>query len=170
LSMRPVDHGENQPLREGTRGAGLVPIPEEESHDERGMGVGPGGIEIHVDRQRAGPPDGERGKERPAFFDILARETEGKEQAEKSVERGGEGHGDAVRSGKAVGGNGGTEGAREKDADMSDEEKRRPENRWADCEMIVQMAGGSAEDGFGLVYFRRGAGRENFRWRIDSPW
>ena len=43
------DRGENQPLREGARGARLVPIPEEDGHGEGGMRMGPRGIEIHVD-------------------------------------------------------------------------------------------------------------------------
>ena len=38
------------------------------------------------------------------FFHILARQTSGQEQTEKSVDARGEGHCDAVRRGKAVGG------------------------------------------------------------------
>ena len=102
------DQGKNQPLRQRARGKRLVPIPEEEGHDESGMRMRPGGIEIHVDGERAGAPDGESGKKGPALFDILAREAEGKKQSEKCVERGGKSHGDAVRSGKTVGGDGGT--------------------------------------------------------------
>ena len=102
------DQGESQPLRKRAGGKRLVPIPEEEGHDESGMRMRPGGIEIHVDGERAGAPDGESGKKGPALFDILAREAEGKKQSEKCVERGGKSHGDAVRSGKTVGGDGGT--------------------------------------------------------------
>ena len=43
------DHSENEPLGERARGARLAPIPEEKSHDESGMRMGPRGIEIHVD-------------------------------------------------------------------------------------------------------------------------
>ena len=90
-----------------------MPIPKKKSDDESGMCVGPGGIEIHVDGERAGPPDGKRGEERPALFHILSREAESEEQTEKSVGSGGERHGDAIGSGKTVGGDGGPEGARE---------------------------------------------------------
>ncbi len=106
-----------------------MPIPKKKSHRESGMRVRPGGIEIHVDGERAGPPDGKGGEERPALFDILACKAEGQEQAEKTIERSGEGHGDAVRGGKTVGGDGGTEGAREKNARVREEQKRHPENR-----------------------------------------
>ncbi len=117
------------------------------------MRVGPGGIEIHIDGQRTGQPDGESGEKRPAFFDILAGEAEGQEQAEKTVDAGGEGHADAVGSGETVGGDGGTEGAREKDAGVCEEEKRRPENRGADGEMVVEAAGGRSKRKLGQVVF-----------------
>src|SRR6267378_5799992 len=106
------------------------------------MSVGPRRNEIHVDGQGAGPPNGERGKERPAFLYILPRQAEGQEQTEKTIEGGSERHGDAVRSGKTVCGDGGTEGARKKDAGMREEEKRHPENRGAHGEMVVEVAGG----------------------------
>src|SRR5713101_7674750 len=125
----------------------LMPIPEEESDGESRMRVGPGGIEIHVDGERAGPPNGEGGEESPAFFDILARQTEGEEQAEKTIDDGSEGHGDAIRSGETVGGNGRTEGAGEKDAGMRDEEQRRPENRGADGEVIVEVPSACSKEG-----------------------
>ena len=141
------DDGENQPLAKGPRGARLVPIPKEKSHGERGMRVGPGRIEIHVDGERASPPHGERGEQRPALFDIVAREAEGQKQTEKSVESGRQGHGDAVRSGKTIGGDGGTERAREKYADVRQEEKRRPENGGADGEMVFEVIGGRSKDG-----------------------
>lgn len=136
------DRSENQPLREGARGACLVPIPEEEGHGEGGMRMGPRGIEIHIDRERTSPPDRERGKERPALLYILPRQAEGQEQTEESIEGGGERHGNAVRNGKSVGGNGGTQGTRQKDANMREEEKRRPENRGANGEMVLEVAGG----------------------------
>src|SRR6266568_2857204 len=103
--------------------------------------------------ERAGPPDGKGGEERPALFDILACKAEGQEQAEKTIERSGEGHGDAVRGGKTVGGDGGTEGAREKNARVREKKKRHPENRGADGEMVVEVAGGRAKAGSGLVIF-----------------
>jgi hypothetical protein len=122
-----------------------VPVPEEEGNGESGMCVRPRGIEIHVDGKRAGPPDGDGRQERPAFVDVLASETKGKEQSEKAVEGRGERHSEAIRSGETVGGDGGTEYASELDARVGDEKKRRPENGGADSEMVVEMAGGSAE-------------------------
>src|SRR3989449_629788 len=93
------------------------------------------------------------GEEGPALFDILTREAEGQEQTEKSIESGGQGHGDAVRSGKTVGGDGGTKGAREKDADVREEEKRCPENRWADGEMVFEVIRSCSKDGPELTVF-----------------
>ncbi len=58
--------------------ARLMPIPEEKSDGESGMRVRPRRIEVHVDGQRAGPPDGDSGEERPTLVDVLARETESK--------------------------------------------------------------------------------------------
>ena len=139
-----------------------MPIPEEESDGEGGMRVGPGGIEIHIDGERTGPPDGESGEKRPAFFDILAREAEGQKQTEKAVEGGGESHGDAVGSGETVGGDGGTQGARKEDAGMREEEKRRPKNRGANGEMVVEAAGGRSKAGFGLVIFVKARRTETF--------
>src|SRR5882762_5091972 len=122
------DYGEDQPLRERARGTRFEPIPKKKGHGERSMRMRPRGIEIHVHRKRAGPPDGKRGEERPALFHILARQAEGQKQTEESVDGGGEGHSDAVRRGKTVGSNRGTQDAREKDAYMRDEEKGRPKN------------------------------------------
>ena len=72
----------------------------------------------------------------------MPRQAEGQEQTEKTIEGGSERHGDAVRGGKSVGGNGGTEDARKKDAGMREEEKRHPENRRANGEMVVEVSGG----------------------------
>ncbi len=100
---------------------------------------------------------------------ILAREAEGQEQAEKTVERSGESHGDAVGSGKTDGGDGGTEGASEKDAGVRDEEKRRPENRGADGEMVVEVAGGRSIFGFGLIIFVKARPAETFVGQLIVP-
>src|SRR6266404_2231143 len=89
-----------KPLGKGTGRARLMPIPEEESDGESRMRVRPGGIEIHVDGKRAGPPDGDGGEERAAFADVLAGETEGEQQTQKTVDGGGERHSDAVGSGE----------------------------------------------------------------------
>jgi len=71
------DCGKDQPLGKRARGARLVPIPNKKGNGDSGMRVGPGGIEIHVDGKRAGPPDGEGGEKRPALLHILAGDAEG---------------------------------------------------------------------------------------------
>src|SRR5258708_2920046 len=70
------DDRENQPLAERARGTRLVPIPKEKSYYKRGMRVGPRRIEIHVDGERAGPPDGERGDEDQPHFHMMASHRE----------------------------------------------------------------------------------------------
>src|SRR6267142_1778141 len=139
-----------------------MPIPEKERDGKGGMRVGPRGIEVHVDGKRAGPPDGDGGEERPTLVDVLARETEGEEQAEKTIDGGGEGHGDAIRSGETVGRDGGAQGAGEKDAGMRDEKKRRPENRWANGEVVVEVPGGRSKEGPWLVIFVKARAAETF--------
>ncbi len=139
-----------------------MPIPKEKSDGESGMRMGPRRIEIHVDGERAGPPDGERGDEGPALFHIVASHAEGQKQAEESIERSGQGHGDAVRSGKTVGGDGGTERARKKDADVREEKKRRPENGGADGEMVFEVIGGRSKDGPELAAFVEAGAAEAF--------
>jgi hypothetical protein len=81
----------------------------------------------------------------------VARETEGQEQAEKSVDGSGEGHGDAVGSGKTVGGDTGAKRAGEKDAKMRKEKKWRPENGRTDGEMVLQVTGRRSKSGARLV-------------------
>jgi len=144
---------EEKPLFESAGRPRLVPIREEESDDKRGMGVGPGGIEVHVNGKRAAPPDGDGGEQGPALLDVLAGETERKKDAEKGVEGRGESHGKAVGSGKAVGQHLRTEGAGEKDAAVSEQEKGAPEEGRAHGEMVVEMAGAGSEKGFGLTVF-----------------
>jgi hypothetical protein len=92
----------------------------------------------------------------------LVREAKGQEQAEKTIECRGEGHGDAVRGRKTVGGNGGTESAREKNADMGAEQKGRPENCGADSEMVFEVARGRSKVGPGLVIFVEARASETF--------
>jgi len=66
------DEAENEPLREGAPVARGIPVPEEESDGKGGMGMGPGGIEIHVNGERAPTPDGEDRQESPQGREILA--------------------------------------------------------------------------------------------------
>ena len=140
-------------MDEGAGAAGAVPIPQEKRDDESGLGMRPGGIEVHVNGKRAGPPNGERGEQGPALVDIFARETERNQEAEKTVDGGGEGHGDAIGSGETVGGNCGAEGAGEKNAGVGKEKKRGPEDGGANGEVIIEMAGSRAEFGDWLAVF-----------------
>ncbi len=45
---------------------------------------------------------------------------------------------------------------------MSYEEKRGPENRGANGEMVVEVAGGRSEEGFGLIIFVKARPAEAF--------
>src|SRR4029077_11082510 len=124
----------------------FVPVPEKEGDHERGMGVRPRGIEVHVNGKRAGPPDGEGRQQRPALLCILTRHAKGDEQSKKTVERGGECHGDSIGGGKTVRGNGRTRRSRQQNGRVSEQKKRRPKNRGAHAEMIVEVARAGAED------------------------
>jgi len=62
-----------------------MPVPEKQCDGECGVGVRPGWVEIHVDRKSRCSPDGDGGKERPTVGNILAGETEGQKQREKTV-------------------------------------------------------------------------------------
>jgi len=52
---------------------------------------------------------------------------------------------------------------------MRDEKKRSPENRGADGEMVVEMAGGRAEIGFGLVVFVEARAAKTFVGELVVP-
>lgn len=147
------DRGEDQPLREPARGTRAVPVPKEQGDSESGVRVRPRRIEIHINGEGAGPPNGDGGKKGPAFFDILASEAEGEEQTEESVNGGGERHGDAIRGGKTVRGDGGAQRASQQDGGVGEEEEGSPEDGRASGEMVFEMAGGSAKFEFGLAGF-----------------
>ena len=99
----------------------------------------------------------------------MAGETEGEEQAEKSVERRGERHGDAIGSGETVSGNGRTEGTCDEDADVREKKKRRPENRGAYGEMVVEVAGDGAKVGTGLIIYVEARAAETFIGELVVP-
>src|SRR5713226_7481351 len=128
-------------------------MPEEQRHGKRGMRMRPGWIEVHVNRKRTGPPDGNGGKQSPKSAGILAGHAKRQKQAEKSTQRGAEGHGHAIRFGQSVGGNLRTGGARQEHASMGDQKKGSPENGGTHGEVIFQVAGGRAKDVFGLAVF-----------------
>ena len=83
----------------------------------------------------------------------MAGEAKGEEQAQEGVEGGSEGHGDAIRSGKTVGGDGGAEGTRKKYSEMREEEKGRPENSGANGEVVLQVTGRRSKIGARLIVF-----------------
>ena len=145
------DQGEDEPLGKRPSGAGLVPVPYKKRDDESGMRVGPSWIEIHIHGKRTGPPDGNGGKQGPAFLQVVAGETESQQQTKESVERGGKSHSVAIGGGEAIGRDPGTKGASEKDARMSHEQKRRPEDGGTNREMVFEVAGGGAKERFGLA-------------------
>src|SRR5256886_5180482 len=151
------DEAEENPLGDGAVVASAQPVREENSDDESGVGVGPGGIEVHVDGKRAAAPNGERGKESPTFGDKFSGETKGEEESEKTVERCAKGHRVTIRRGETVGGDGGPEGAADKNATVRDQKKRRPKDGRANGEMIFKMAGGRAKVGARLAVFVQAA-------------
>ena len=102
----------------------------------------PGGIEVHIKRQRTREPDSESRKERISLGEIFAGKPKGEPQSEKTIERRAQRHGDNVRLGESVRRNMAAEGIIGKNEEMGGEQKRRPENRGADREMIVHVAGG----------------------------
>src|SRR5260370_38545800 len=64
--------------------------------------MGPGGIEIHINRKRSGAPDGESGKKGPPLIDILSGEGARKEQTKESIYGGTQSHGQEVRRGETI--------------------------------------------------------------------
>ena len=139
------EEAEDDPLGDGAVVATVQPVREENGDDESGVRVRPGGVEIHVDGERAAAPNGESGEESPTFGDKFFGETKGEEESEKTVERCAKGHRVAIRRGETVGGHGGPEGASDKNATVRDEKERRPKDGRTDGEVIFKMAGGRAE-------------------------
>ena len=115
--------------------------------------MGPGRIEVHVNREGTGPPDGKRGEQSPVFRDILPRQAKGKQQSKESIESGGKSHGDSVGIGKTVSRDGGSQRASQEDAAVGQQEKGSPENGGTNREMIVEMTGAGTEFGPGLAIF-----------------
>jgi hypothetical protein len=145
------DEAEPQPLRKGTLVSRGIPVPEEKGHGKSGMRMGPRGIEIHINRKRAPTPDSEDRQESPQGREILAREAKRDEEGKETVEGGAVGKGVAVRSREAVSRSGGAEKTGNKNAAMSEDQERRPEDGWADGEMVVEMARARAEEGHRLA-------------------
>src|SRR5579883_3101032 len=71
------NEAEEGPLGNGARGAREVPIPEEKSDGENRMGMGPCGIEIHVDGERGCEPNAESSEQSPFFEDVLTSDGKG---------------------------------------------------------------------------------------------
>ena len=147
------DEAEENPLRDGAVVASAQPVREENGDDESGVRVRPGGVEIHVDGERAAAPDAKRSEDGATFGDEFFGETKRKEECEKAVEGGAEGHGEAVGSRKTVGGNGRPKGASDENAGVRGHKEWSPKNGGANGEMIFKMAGGCAEIGARLAGF-----------------
>src|SRR5579883_493060 len=71
------NEAEQGPLGNGARGAGAVPIPEEESDGENRMGMGPCGIEVHVEGESGCEPNAEGSEQSPFFEDVLTSNGKG---------------------------------------------------------------------------------------------
>lgn len=138
------DSSKDAPLEQVAVRTGFVPIPKKKRHGEGGVRVRPGRIEIHVDGERAGPPDREGGEEGPTVRDVVAGEAKGQQQTEKAVNAGTDGHGDAVGNGKTIGGDVGSQSASEQYGAMSDQQEGSPKEGGADGEVIIEMAGDGA--------------------------
>ena len=147
------DGTQEDPLQDAAISPGLVPIPKEESDGKGGMGVRPGRIEVHVDGQRTGPPYGNGSERSPAGADILSSGTKGENDPDKTIESGTEGHGDAIRGRKAVGGDLRSKSASEQHSGVGDQQERCPQNCRADGEMIVEVAGSGAKFRLGQTVF-----------------
>src|SRR5580658_1813979 len=117
------------------------------------MRVGPGRIEIHVNGKRARTPDRKSRKQGPKLIDIFTRNAKRNQEAEKTVKRGGQSHGNAIGRGETVGRNGGSQGASEKNAGVGNDKKRSPKNGGTDGEVIFDVAGAGAKFRGGLAVF-----------------
>src|SRR4029077_5363783 len=153
IEHQSADSAQHYPLERGARVARFIPVPQEKGHNKSRERMRPRRIEIHVNGERAGPPDGKSSEQRPAFVNVFAGDAKGNEQAEKTVEGGGERHRDPIRRGKTVGGNCGAHGTREENGGGREAEKGGPENSRSHGEVILQMAGGGAGFRSGLAVF-----------------
>src|SRR5271165_461081 len=113
----------------------------------------PGRIEVHVNGQRTGPPDGDGGEERTPRIDVLTSDAEREKEAEESVNGGGQRHCQTVWGGKTVGRHGGTQCASEQHSAVGQEEERAPEDGRSKGEMIFEMARGRAKLGLEVPIF-----------------
>lgn len=77
--------GEEDPLTGRSAEAGGMPVVKKKRDNEGGVRVRPGRIEVHVDRERAGPPDGDRREKGATLSDISAREAIRKKKAEEAI-------------------------------------------------------------------------------------
>ena len=106
------------------------------------MRMRPGRIKVHIDNQGASKPDPHRGQERPNFFKPVARQPESDPQPRKAVQCRRKRHGVHVRPRKSVRRNMPAHKIISQHTQMSGNDERRPQNSRANCEMIIQMAGG----------------------------
>src|SRR5260370_7826850 len=103
--------------------------------------MGPGGIEIHINRKRSGAPDGESGKKGPPLIDILSGEGARKEQTKESIYGGTQSHGQDVRSGETIRRNVRAKSVSEKHEGVRRKQKGSPKHGRTGGEEVTDVSG-----------------------------
>src|SRR5260370_12330045 len=128
--------------------------------------MGPGGIEIHINRKRTGAPDGESGKRGPALSDILSGEGARKEQTKESIYGGTQSHGKDVRSGETIRRNVRAKSVSEKHEGVRRKQKGSPKHGRTGGEEVTDISG------FGVLTWNElpvGEGARLRKVRIGVP-
>src|SRR5260370_26448045 len=103
--------------------------------------MGPGGIEIHINRKRTGVEDGESGKKGPTLIDILSGEGARKEQTKESRYGGTQSHGQDVRSGETIRRNVRAKSVSEKHEGVRRKQKGSPKHGRTGGEEVTDVSG-----------------------------
>src|SRR5260370_14014626 len=103
--------------------------------------MGPGGIEIHINRKRTGAPDGESGQKGPPLLDIFSGEEVRKEQAKESIYGGTQSHGQDVGSGETIRGNVRAKSVSEKHEGVRRKQKGSPKHGRTGGEEVTDVSG-----------------------------
>src|SRR2546430_1385448 len=103
--------------------------------------MGPGRIEIHINGQRTGAPNGESGKKGPALLDVLSSKGIGKKQTKESVNGGAKGHGQGVGSGETIGRNVPAKSISGKHGGVRHKQKGSPKHGRTDGEEVIDISG-----------------------------
>ncbi len=117
------------------------------------MRVRPRRIEVHVHGKRTRPPDRDRRKKCPAFADIFRCNPHCEQQAEESIHRCSQRHREPIRSRESIGCNSGSKCASQEHTYVRHNQKRRPQNRRPDSEVIFKMIRRRAKDRFCISIF-----------------